>query len=142
MADDQVEQGMIKEGAQKVTDREIKKVVDRSEEIQRQFGAGGPLRRFVDDGRLLVAVVRDYWAGRYRRLPLGTIGAIAFTLLYVFDPLDMVPDMLPIIGQIDDAAVVAGCLLLVEHDLRGYAQWKQQQITRPALPANTPPDQS
>jgi uncharacterized membrane protein YkvA (DUF1232 family) len=124
MADDQVEQGMIKEGAQKVTDREIKKVVDRSEEIQRRFSSGGPLRRFVDDGRLLVAVVRDYWAGRYRRLPLGTIGAIAFTLLYVFDPLDMVPDMLPIIGQIDDAVVVAGCLLLVEHDLRGYAQWK------------------
>lgn len=134
MADDSFEQRLIKDGARKVSDGDIKKVVDKSEEIQRRFSSGGPLRRFVEDGRLLVAVVRDYWAGTYRRLPAGTIGAIAFSLLYVFNPLDLVPDMLPIIGQIDDAAVVAGCLLLVEHDLRGYAQWKQQQIARPALP--------
>lgn len=142
MADDGFEQGLIKAGAQKVSDQDIKKVVDKSEEIQRRFSSGGPLRRFVDDGRLLVAAVRDYWSGRYRRLPVGTIGAMAFTLLYVLNPLDVFPDVLPIVGQIDDAAVVAGCLLLVEHDLRGYAQWKLQQIARPALPDQTPPGQS
>lgn len=142
MADERFEQDLIKDGAQKVTDQDIKKVVDKSEEIQRRFSSGGPLRRFVDDGRLLVAAVRDYWAGRYRKLPVATLGAIVFTLLYVFNPLDIFPDVLPILGQIDDAAVVAGCLLLVEHDLRGYAQWKQQQITPPALPDNLPPGTS
>jgi len=141
MADERFGQGMIKDGAQKISDQDIKKVVDRSEEIQRRFSSGGPLRRFVDDGRLLISAVRDYWAGRYRRLPVGTLGAMAFTLLYVLNPLDIFPDVIPIVGQVDDAAVVAGCLLLVEHDLRGYGIWKQQQIARPELPDKTPPSQ-
>lgn len=138
MADGIGEQ-FVKDGAEKVTPGDVTKVIDKSEEIQRRFTSGGPLHRFVADGRLLVAAVRDYVAGRYRKWPLGTMGAIVFTLLYVFDPLDLVPDVLPIIGQIDDAAVVAACLLLVEHDLRTYATWKLGQSGSPALPA---PDSS
>lgn len=134
MADDSFENNLIKDGAQKVSDSDIKKVVDKSEEIQRQFNSGGPLRRFVDDGRLLIAAVRDVWSGRYRQLPIGTLGTLVFTLLYVFNPLDILPDVIPVVGQIDDAAVVAACLLLVEHDLRSYAQWKWKQ-------ARTPPPQ-
>ncbi len=138
MDENRIGQELIKAGSEKVTDRDIEKVVGKSEEIQRRFSSGGPLQRFVDDGRLLLSAVRDYWSRRYRRLPLGTIGAMVFSLLYVLDPLDLVPDMLPIIGQIDDAAVVAGCLLLVEHDLHTYAQWKRQQSVLPALPEEIP----
>lgn len=126
---------LVKDGAQKVTPGDVGNVIDRSAEIQRRFTSGGPLHRFVDDARLLLSAVRDYWSGRYRKWPLGTMGAIVFTLLYVFDPLDLVPDVLPIIGQIDDAAVVAACLLLVEHDLRTYASWRLSQPGAPALPA-------
>lgn len=118
---------LVQEGASKVTDKDIEKVVTKSNEIQRKFRTGGPLARFVEDGQLLVAVVKDYWSGKYRQLPYGTVAAIAFTLIYVFNPFDLVPDVLPIIGQIDDAAVVAACLMLVEHDLGTYRQWKQGQ---------------
>ncbi len=131
--------GQIRDAARKVTDKDIETVVDKSEEIQKRFTSSGPLHRFVDDGRLLVSAVRDYWSGRYRRLPLGTLGAIVFSLLYVFDPLDLIPDVLPIIGQIDDAAVVAGCLLLVEHDLGTYARWKFQQAVKSTEPPQLPP---
>ena len=129
----------IREAARKVTDKDIEKVVDKSEEIQKRFTSSGPLHRFVDDGRLLVSAVRDYWSGRYRRLPLGTIGAMVFSLLYVFNPLDLFPDVLPIIGQIDDAAVVAGCLLLVEHDLGTYARWKFQHAVENTETPRLPP---
>ncbi len=124
----------VKDGARKVTSRDIETVVQKSDEIEKRFRNWGPLQRFLDDGRLLIDAMRDYWTGRYRRVPLGTVGAIAFTLLYVFDPLDIIPDVLPIIGQLDDAAVVAGCLFLVENDLRLYALWRQQQSAAPALP--------
>ncbi len=116
---------LIKEGSPRITEKDIVKVVDKSQEIQKKFGARGPLQRFIEDGRLLVAVVQDYWTGKYRKLPWGTVAAIAFTLIYVFDPLDLVPDVLPIIGEVDDAAVVAACLFLVERDLLAYKQWKQ-----------------
>jgi uncharacterized membrane protein YkvA (DUF1232 family) len=134
MTDRSIEQATIREGAQKVSAREIEKVVDKSEEIKRRFNSGGPLQRFIADGQLLIAMVKDYWSRRYRQVPVGTIGAIAFTLIYVLNPLDLIPDVLPIIGQIDDAALVAGCLLLVEHDLRSYQSWVSAQEQFPQLP--------
>jgi uncharacterized membrane protein YkvA (DUF1232 family) len=125
---------LIKEGSPKIQEKDIVKVVDKSEEIQKKFRSRGPLQRFIDDGKLLVAAVRDYWAGRYRRMPWGTVAAVAFTLLYVLNPLDLVPDVLPIIGEVDDAAVVAACLFLLEIDLLQYKQWKDS-TQPPALEA-------
>jgi uncharacterized membrane protein YkvA (DUF1232 family) len=109
----------------KVEEDFVKKVVTKSEEIKRKFSTKGALARFVQDGQLLLAVIKDYRAGIYRNIPYGTITAIAFTLIYVLNPFDIVPDVLPVIGQIDDAAVMSACLLLVEQDLHKYKNWKQ-----------------
>lgn len=125
MESNKVGEDLIKEGSPKITEKDIVKVVDKSEQIDKKFRTWGPLQRFVDDGRLLISAVRDYWTGAYRKWPWGTMAAVIFTLIYVLNPLDLVPDVLPIIGEVDDAAVVAACLFLVERDLQAYKQWKQ-----------------
>ena len=118
---------IVKDGAQNVTQKDIQKVISRSEELQRKFSARGPLARFVEDGKLLLAIVKDYWAGVYRQVPYGVIASSVFTLIYVLNPFDMVPDVLPLIGQLDDVAVLGACLLMVEHDLHTYKDWKLGQ---------------
>jgi uncharacterized membrane protein YkvA (DUF1232 family) len=100
-------------------------VVDRAEEIKKKFALPGPLNRFVEDGRLLIELVRDYLSGKYRQLPYWTIAASAFTLIYVFNPLDIVPDVLPVVGVLDDATIVGACLMMIEQDLLHYRKWKQ-----------------
>src|SRR4030042_4494307 len=127
MGDRQFEKGLIRAGAQSVSEQDIGKVVARSEEIKKKFRPGGPLQRFIADGQLLIGMIKDYWARRYRHVPVGVVGATVFTLLYVFNSLDLIPDVLPLVGQIDDAALVAACLVLVEHDLRAYQAWKARQ---------------
>jgi uncharacterized membrane protein YkvA (DUF1232 family) len=117
---------IVKEGAQNVTQKDIQKVINRSEEIQRKFSARGPLARFIEDGKLLIAIIKDYWAGAYRNIPYGVIASSVFTLIYVLNPFDLLPDVLPIIGQLDDAAVMGACLLLIEQDLHKYKDWKEQ----------------
>ena len=118
----------VKNGAQNVTEKDVEIVINKSEEIQRKFSAKGPLARFVEDGKLLIAIVKDYWAGTYRQVPYGMIASSVFTLIYVFNPFDLVPDMLPLIGQLDDVAVMGACLILVEFDLHKYKDWKLGQI--------------
>jgi uncharacterized membrane protein YkvA (DUF1232 family) len=120
-----VEEDFVKAGAQKVTEQDVEKVVTKSEEIKRKFSTKGVLARFVQDGQLLLALVKDYRSGVYRNIPYGTITAIVFTLIYVLNPFDLMPDVLPVIGQVDDAAVISACLLLVEQDLHKYKNWKQ-----------------
>ena len=116
------------EGAQKVTEKDLEKVINKSEEIKKKFSAKGPLARFIEDGQLLIAIVKDYWSGAYRQVPYGAIASIVFTLIYVLNPFDLVPDMLPLIGQLDDVAVMGACLILVEQDLHKYKDWKQGQV--------------
>lgn len=118
----------VKEGAEKVTPRDIDKVVDRSEEIKSKFSAKGPLKRFVEDGKVLTALIKDWRAGRYRQALYGTIAAVAFALLYVFNPFDLLPDVLPIVGALDDATVIGALLMLVERDLKKYRSWKEGQF--------------
>ncbi|MEP6896340.1 MAG: DUF1232 domain-containing protein [Chloroflexota bacterium] len=117
----------VKEGAQNVTEKDVEKVINKSAEIQKKFSTHGPLARFIEDGQLFIAIVKDYWAGKYRLVPYGVIASIVFTLIYVLNPFDLVPDMLPIIGQVDDVAVMGACLILVEQDLHKYKAWKQGQ---------------
>lgn len=118
----------VKEGAEKVTSKDIDTVVDKSEEIKKKFSARGPLRRFIEDGRLLTALVRDWRTGKYRQALYGTIAAVVFALIYVFNPFDIVPDVLPIIGAVDDATVIGACLMLIERDLNKYRSWKESQL--------------
>jgi uncharacterized membrane protein YkvA (DUF1232 family) len=117
----------VKEGAQNVTEKDVEKVISKSEEIKKKFSAKGPLARFIEDGQLLMSIVKDYWSRAYRQVPYGVIASIVFTLIYVLNPFDLMPDMLPLIGQLDDVAVMGACLILVEQDLHKYKDWKEGQ---------------
>jgi len=59
------------------------------------------LRFAPDVARLLVDVVRD------PRVPLRDKIVAGATAAYLISPIDVIPDVLPIIGRLDDAAVIA-----------------------------------
>ncbi len=118
----------VEEGAEKVTPKDIETVVKKSDEIKKKFNARGPLKRFVEDGKLLIALVKDWRSGTYRQVMYGTIAAVVFALIYVFDPFDIVPDFLPIIGAVDDATIIGACLMLIERDLNKYRNWRESQL--------------
>ena len=117
----------VQAGAEKVTPKEIEKVVEHADEIRHQFQARGPLKRFIEDGKMLISLLKDYRKGNYRAALVGTIAAAAFALIYVFNPFDLVPDVLPFIGAVDDASIIAACLMMIERDLVKYREWKVTQ---------------
>lgn len=126
---DTIDEEFIEKKAQDITDEDVQTVVEESGRIQQRFREhDGPLGRLWDDGRLLLGLVRDAWHGRYREVPRWTLTAAAFALLYVLNPLDLIPDALPIIGVIDDAAVVSVSLVLLEQDLQAYRAWRDQAL--------------
>jgi uncharacterized membrane protein YkvA (DUF1232 family) len=123
----------VRSGAEKVTPREIEKVVEHADEIRTQFQSRGPLKRFVEDAKILTSLIKDYRLGNYRTALFGTIAAAVFALIYVFNPFDIIPDVLPFVGAVDDASVIAACLMLIERDLFKYRNWK---INQPEVPVH------
>jgi uncharacterized membrane protein YkvA (DUF1232 family) len=123
-----LDEEFINNGAKSVTEEEFEKVVNKSDEIREKFSSRGPLKRFIEDGKVLIALVKDYRAGAYRQIPYATIAAVVFVLIYVFNPLDLLPDVIPFLGVLDDATVVGASLMAIEQDLQKYKNWKQEQV--------------
>lgn len=115
---------------QKVNNKDLNEVIKKEKEIADKFRKYKLLRRFIDDVKVLFSLVKDYCRGEYREVPWYTIAAIIAALLYVFNPFDLIPDTIPVIGQLDDVTVMRICLTLIEKDLQKYKKWKLSKESR------------
>jgi len=115
----------LKSGSDKVHPDDLENLLERQSAIEAKVKKSGKLKRFGGDVRLMFSMVRDYLKGNYRSVPWKSIAAIAGALLYVLNPLDVIPDFILAFGFLDDAGVVALCLKMVESDLHRYAAWQE-----------------
>ena len=105
----------------------IKLILGKEDKIKQQLENDGGLERYTNDLLLLMSLIKDYYQGNYRNIPYKTISAGVVGLLYLINPIDIIPDFIPFIGQIDDALVLKFCLKLMEKDLVKYKTWKNEQ---------------
>ena len=114
----------ISQGVRKFEEEDVKEVLDKTDEIKKKFEIRGPLGRLIEDLKLLISFLKDYWPGQYHQVPFWTISAILFALLYVLDPMDLIPDFILGVGLLDDATVMAACLAMIQRDFNKYKEWK------------------
>ena len=68
--------------------------------------------------------VNDYVKKRYKEIPLASVLSIVGALLYLINPVDVIPDYIPVIGYLDDGLVFRIALGAVHNDLTAYKEWK------------------
>ncbi len=74
---------------------------------------------------VFIELVRDYIKKEYTEVPLGSIIAVLSALIYIFAPIDAIPDTIPGAGLIDDVLVLNVCLKLVKSDIDEYLEWRR-----------------
>lgn len=72
---------------------------------------------------LLFSMLLDSFKGRYP-LPKKTALLLIFAFLYLISPIDIIPDVFPLIGLVDDVAVLVFSLSFIRGDLENYRAWK------------------
>ena len=122
-----INRNFVRRGAERMTENDVARVLDNADAIGARFLQGGKLSRVLAEGKLLLSLIRDYWTREYRAAPFWVIGAAVFALLYVLAPIDLLPDALPIVGQIDDVAVVSICVALARQELAKYEAWRKSR---------------
>ena len=73
---------------------------------------------------IFASLVKSYVKKEYTEVPVGTIVAVISALVYFASPIDLIPDVIPGAGHIDDVAVVGACLVLVDTDIKDYIKWR------------------
>lgn len=81
------------------------------------------LRQVYLQAKLLYRMLKDWWQKQYQ-LPWRVVAAITAGLLYVLNPFDLIPDVLPAVGAIDDLFVLGLVVSLIRSDLRRYCRAK------------------
>jgi uncharacterized membrane protein YkvA (DUF1232 family) len=89
---------------------------------ERRRGVFGSL---WEDFTTALRLLRSWRRRRYTNVPWRTVVALLGALIYFVNPLDVVPDALPIVGYLDDATIVAWVLHSVRGDLRRFRRWEE-----------------
>jgi uncharacterized membrane protein YkvA (DUF1232 family) len=87
----------------------------------------GLLARLIQNLKLLLPLIRDYWKDTYRDVSVKSIVIFVLGLAYIISPIDLIPDYILGLGQIDDVAILGLSLYFLEKDLLKYKEWKDGQ---------------
>jgi uncharacterized membrane protein YkvA (DUF1232 family) len=81
------------------------------------------LMEIWEDLKLIIDLVRDWMKGDYKELSKGSAIMIIISLLYLVNPLDLIPDFI-VGGFVDDLAVIAYVIKKISDELKVYKQWR------------------
>ena len=109
--------------AKNVNEDDIRYVVERGVDgVDALLGSAQSwLVRLAKRIRLLYDMLVAWWTGRFE-FPKATVAAITLALLYFINPFDMIPDVLPVIGLVDDAMIFAFVTKMMEDDVKRYSK--------------------
>lgn len=119
-----VDEEYINSEISKIKDGDLDVVMDNSHEISEKITNASPLKKYTELGKIMIGMVKDFKDGHYKIVPKFTIAAIVFSLLYILNPFDIIPDFIPGIGYVDDLAVFTFALKFIQTDLHQYLDWK------------------
>ena len=122
-----VDETYLESEISKVDDGDVEILMDNNEAITKKLSSSNSLSKYLEIGKIMMAMVRDIRRGSYHNVPWFTIATIVMALLYVLNPLDIVPDFIPGIGYLDDVAMLSIGIGWIESDLHRYLDWKVDQ---------------
>ena len=110
--------------------RLISQVVAKIKEEGHRFDSG-----LLNKGKaklmVFVELVKAYTKGTYRNLPKNSLLKIVAGLLYFLLVPDLIPDLLPIFGFVDDLSLLIWIANSVKKDLEDFEEWQKNQPSQP-----------
>jgi uncharacterized membrane protein YkvA (DUF1232 family) len=118
-----VDKNFIEEGIETVSDTDFETVFNKKDQLFAKINHPN-WKKYKDKIILMFQMLKDVKQKKYPETPWKTLAAMIFTILYIINPLDLVPDFIPFLGYLDDLTVFGFVLKLIDDDLIDYENWK------------------
>jgi len=79
----------------------------------------------MGDFKVLVSMAKDIMAGKFK-VNTWNASVIVATIIYVVSPIDAIPDLIPVLGWLDDVTIVGYALSKLSEELKRYKETKAQ----------------
>ena len=99
-------------------------LLEQLEDKLRGIPVGGDLLASVP---LMIAMVKSYINGTYKEVSPKVIASLVAAFLYLVKRKDLIPDNIPLVGHVDDLAVLGVALKICEPELKAFAAWRDGQ---------------
>lgn len=73
-------------------------------------------------------LIKASMSGEYTGVPGTTVAAAVAVLIYFISPIDLIPDFIPVLGLLDDVALVAWFSTTLKGEMDKFHEW---ELTRP-----------
>lgn len=99
--------------------------------IDQAFTAIGKLTEkyyLVQDQLIAITRMLSAWARReYTQMSPKTVISLIATLIYVVNPIDIIPDFIPFVGDLDDLFVLSYLANLLNAELQKFMAWERSK---------------
>lgn len=106
---------------------------DQDRVVKLFFGIGQKLQnsnlefsKIGDKVKVLARMLRAYVDGTYRVVPWKSIIVLTAVLIYFVMPIDLIPDIVPVTGYIDDFALIMWLFNHLQDDINTFLWWEKQ----------------
>jgi uncharacterized membrane protein YkvA (DUF1232 family) len=92
-------------------------------------GHWSPVQRQMIKDKFMVLgrMAKAYALGRYRAVPWKTILILLAAVIYFINPIDLIPDLIPLLGFTDDFAILVWVYNAIGAEVDKFMEWEQSQ---------------
>jgi len=101
-----------------------KLLVDAFNKAREKKEIGAIAHEVWDTLQSLFRLIKLSASGEYTGLPTTTVVAAVAVLIYFISPIDLIPDFIPVVGLLDDVALVAWFSSSIKHELDKFHEWE------------------
>ena len=76
---------------------------------------------------LMFSMIRSYITKEYTEVSPKVVVSMVGAFLYLIKGKDLIPDKIPVLGLVDDVAVIALAFKLNENELNAYKAWRDEK---------------
>ncbi|AKD02616.1 YkvA family protein [Pontibacter korlensis] len=104
---------------------EVAKLVsDTLKKATAKKGVGALAGEVWENLQLLSRMLKAASSGEYKGIPTPTLVGGVAVLIYFLMPIDVIPDVIPVIGLLDDASLLAWFMASIKTELDKFKEWE------------------
>ncbi len=122
-AEETLERG-FREAESTIDDKE--KLSDLLKKLKQKMKSLPMLGSVLANVPTMFKLLNSYLKGDYTEIPRKQLVIIVSAVSYLVSPIDLVPDFIPVVGLMDDMAIISICIKAVRSELEKYLAWREQ----------------